>query len=472
MRYRSICRQEPDLNRPEETIVALATPPGEGALAVLRISGSLALTCLERLTRSCSDTTIFRPRYLHHLILSDKNGKQLDESMAVWMPAPRSFTGEDVVEIYTHGGMVTVQGILRECFSMGIKQAHPGEFTYRAFLSGRLDLTQAEAINDLIHSESERSRDLALEHLKGGVGERVSDIRKGIISLLADLEAGIDFVEEDIEFISRHEVTTQVSDLLKGVRDLLAGARAGKLIREGVAVVLAGEPNVGKSSIFNRLLDEERAIVTTTPGTTRDLIRESWSHGGVVFHLQDTAGLHHSRDEVELHGIERSVVAVIEAEIVVWILDGGRPPSANELKRSAGIDPERNVVVLNKFDLDGFSSEPVRYGLNGGIKPLLVSAKTGEGVESLKDELFQLAVGGSEEGFARREIAVNRRQEARLLAVESSLAHLEQELDDGVETELVASRFRGALGELEMVTGDGIGNVILEEIFSNFCVGK
>jgi tRNA modification GTPase len=457
------------MHQPDETIVALATPPGEGALAVLRLSGALAKEALETLVRYGHRSVELRPRHLHHLELFDVAGRTLDEVLAAWLPGPRSYTGEDVVEISSHGGPATVRAILEALHGLGLRPADPGEFTYRAFMNGRLDLTQAEAVADLIHSQGEGARRLALKQLGGTLSRRIAPLRARLVELLRDIEAGLDFAEEDIEFLSRQALDEALDDLRGQLEDLTASASDGLLLREGVSVVLAGSPNVGKSSLFNALLGSERAIVTAEPGTTRDLLRETWQESGLIFHLHDTAGLREARSAAESIGVARGQAALSGAQITIWVCDGSIMPSEEERRRLSGLEGSANLLVLNKADLASF--DPERYRGLGSVAEasVPVSALKGQGLDELRRTLFELATGGRSIETLEQEFAVNRRQELRLRRAREAIG-LESLAE--VEAELVARQLREALSALDELSGHQVGERVLEEIFAGFCIGK
>ncbi len=453
------------MHRLDETIAALATPPGEGALAIIRISGPRTRESLMSLMANAPDP--LRERYLHRVNLVDEHGAPLDEATAVWMPGPGTFTGEDSAEIISHGGPLTVRSILGALFDTGVKQAEPGEFSYRATLNGRMDLTQAEAVAELIHSRSEAERRLALSQLGGSLSRRLAPLREELVSLLRDLEAGLDFSEEDIDFVSRERLDEGVTRLRSATSELIAGAREGRLLREGLRVVIAGEPNVGKSSLFNALLDEERAIVTEIPGTTRDMLRETLNIGGLLFHLHDTAGLREGEEEVERLGVARSESLLDEAQITLWLADGTRPLSGEDRARLASFDASRTLLVWTKRDLPGFA--PDEYD---GLRRLEVSSLRGEGLDELRTTLFELATGKRGAEALEVEAALNRRQESRLRALADILEELDLTTLSELEADVLASRLRAALTELDELSGDRVGETVLSEIFSNFCVGK
>jgi len=395
----------------DETIAALATPPGEGALAIIRISGPRSRESRLWLLGDAPDP--LRERYLHRVNLVDEHRRPLDEATALWMPGPGTFTGEDSVEFIVHGGPLTVRRILAALFAQGLKQAEPGEFSYRATINGRMDLMQAEAVAELIHSRSEAEQRLALSQLRGSLSQRLSPLRDQLIALLRDLEAGLDFSEEDIDFVSRDSLDQAVSNLRTAAAKLLAGSEQGRLIREGLRVVIAGEPNVGKSSLFNALLEEERAIVTAAPGTTRDTLRESLNIGGLLFHLHDTAGLREGLEEAERLGVARSESLLDEAQLTLWLLDGTRSPSKDDLQRLAGLNESRALIVFSKCDDTAFNVPKLDTSLQG----ITLSAKSGEGLPALREALFEMATGEKGAEVLEVEAALNRRQESRLRAL-------------------------------------------------------
>ncbi|MBC8367764.1 tRNA uridine-5-carboxymethylaminomethyl(34) synthesis GTPase MnmE [bacterium] len=450
----------------DETIAALATPPGEGALAIIRISGPRSRESLLSLLAEIPDP--LRERYLHRVNLVDEHRRPLDEATALWMPGPGTFTGEDSAELIVHGGPLTVRRILAALFACGVKQAEPGEFSYRATINGRMDLMQAEAVAELIHSRSEAEQHLALSQLGGSLSRRLSLLRDKLVALLRDLEAGLDFSEEDIDFVSREHLDEGVSRLREAASELLAGAEQGKLIREGLRVVIAGEPNVGKSSLFNALLEEERAIVTEAPGTTRDTLRETLNIGGLLFHLHDTAGLREGLEEAERLGVARSETLLEEAQLTLWLFDGTRSPSKDELQRLGGLSESNALLVFSKCDDPEFRAPP----LSTSLRSIILSAKSGEGLSALRDALFEMATGEKGSEALEVEAALNRRQESRLRALFEILEELDSSTLEELEADLLASRLRAALNELDELSGDRVGETVLSEIFSNFCVGK
>jgi tRNA modification GTPase len=390
----------------EDTIVAAATPVAPAGLAVVRVSGSEALAVAARLFEG-TDLHAVPSHTAHHGWVHDARGERLDEVLALVLRAPRSYTGEDTVEISCHGSPLVVEELVAAAVAAGARVAEAGEFTRRAFLNGRIDLSQAEAVADLIAAESRAGRRAALEQLRGTLAGRVQAVRAGLVELLGDIEASIDFVEEDLEFFERTAVVERARTAAAAIDALLDTASDGMLLRSGVRVSLAGAPNVGKSSLFNRLLREPRSIVTEHPGTTRDVVRETLRVGALAVALEDTAGLRATTpDPIERLGIERSLRSHAEADVVLQVLDATRPLQAGERDALEALDAETALVVLNKIDA---LPEPLRTAamLGGGAHELLlglaagrapktsavcvaVSATTGDNIEALIDALTRV----------------------------------------------------------------------------------
>ena len=326
----------------DDTIAAISTPPGEGAIAIIRISGSLAHAIAGQLFAQKNPANCFLERTLHFGCFGDKDG-QLDNGMAVIFRAPRSYTGEDMAEFHCHGGVLVVSRLLAAVFRAGARAAEPGEFTQRAFLNGKMDLTQAEAVMDVIRASTSVALRAAQEQLAGRLGQEVEKIRNLLLGIVAHVEAHIDFPEEGIEPHTGKKLLADIGQVRGRVEELLATAEEGRILREGVRLVLCGAPNTGKSSLLNRLLGFERAIVNTRPGTTRDTIEEFASLGGLPFHIIDTAGLRDTTDEVEREGVERSKRAIESADVIVQVIDASAP------EESASHD--RQIVAANKIDL-------------------------------------------------------------------------------------------------------------------------
>ena len=470
----------------EDTICAIATPAGEGGIGIVRLSGHQALGIAGGLVKLRSGQPLASV-VTHTLHLADllipASVKQpessihprgsaamdlLDEALVVYMKAPRSFTAEDVVEIQSHGGWLVLSMLCRACVMAGARLAEPGEFTKRAFLNGRIDLSQAEAVLDTIRAKSAASLTAAQRQLRGDLAREVDSAREALLSLLAHLEAGIDFVEEDIEFLQKQELLQTVERVAELVQRLQATTKEGRLLREGARVVIVGRPNVGKSSILNRLLREDRAIVTAVPGTTRDVIEESVNLGGLRIHLVDTAGIRDTADIVESEGIKRSRSAQEDADLRIIVIDGSTPLTSDDWSLIEQAVLAKHVIAINKADL------PARFNPSS-IGPraftVALSAKTGAGVDELRVAIRSQLVGAGAE-TADGVMVTNVRHQAALDRAGDSLHHAAQSISAGVAAELLAIDMRAAADALGEITGVITTDEILERIFSEFCIGK
>ncbi len=477
---------------PEDTICAIATPAGEGGIGVVRISGPGALVVAEKVVRLRSNQSLgiipSHTLYLADILAPDicsgyaeSDEKQtrlsdrvIDEGLVVFMKGPRSFTAEDVVEIHCHGSGVVLGRVCEACVSVGARLAQPGEFTKRAFLNGRLDLSQAEAVLDTIRAKSDVGLKIAQRHLRGQLGQEVDRLRTRLLGMLALIEAGIDFVEEDISFIGREELIASLQETLDEIQAMLATAERGRVLREGARVVIMGRPNVGKSSLLNSLLREDRAIVTAVPGTTRDVIEESVVWDGLMITLVDTAGLRETTDAIEQEGIKRTRSAQEHADMVLHMLDAAEL-NGNGLGEFVPLPRGRRaLVVINKCDLvDTTSIQRLAVGVQErtSYKVLPISVRTGGGVEDLKKSIsshLSQASLESNEGV----VITNVRHR---LVLERARASVHEALDStrrGIEPECVAVDLRGAGDALGEITGVITSDDILDRIFSEFCIGK
>lgn len=477
---------------PEDTICAIATPSGEGGIGIVRISGPHALDIASHVVRLRSkqslETLASHKLHLADILLpsiplmgsdsasplSQLTEQIVDEGLVVYMKAPRSFTAEDVVEIHCHGSGLILQRVCEACVAAGARLAQAGEFTKRAFLNGRLDLSQAEAVLDTIRAKSELGLKLAQRQLRGELAQQVNQLRSGLVSLLAHLEAGIDFAEEDIAFVGRDEMRASLQETLDHVQRMLATAETGRILREGVRVVIAGEPNVGKSSLLNCLLHENRAIVTDIPGTTRDLIEESIVWHGLRVTLVDTAGLRDTADLVELEGIRRSMEAQGQADIVLHVLDGCRLTQIDQGNiRLPSLSPN-DVLVVNKIDLiaaESVQSLSDALRARTGCEVLPISVRAGEGLEALKVAIQSQFVKPSFEPGDNIMVTQIRHR----VALERAAASLQESLGSikrGIAAEFVAVDLRAAADALGEIVGTITSDEVLDRIFSEFCVGK
>lgn len=398
----------------------------------------------------------------------------VDEALVVYMKAPRSFTAEDVVEIHCHGNGFVLQRVCEACVTVGARIAQAGEFTKRAFLNGRLDLSQAEAVLDTIRARSDLGLKLAQRLLRGELAQQVNRLRTGLVDLLAHLEAGIDFSEEDIAFVGRDEMIVSLQATLDQIHRMLVTAEKGRVLRDGIRVVITGEPNVGKSSLLNSLLREDRAIVTDIPGTTRDVIEESVVWDGLHVTLVDTAGIRDTTDPVELEGIRRSKEAQDQADIVLQVLDGSQL-NRMDLGNVRFLSPhQRELFVINKIDsIDVVGVQQLSSALRArlGCKVLPLSARTGEGLEALKDAIRTQFVPPSFEP-SDGVIVTHVRHRAALERAEAALRESLASLEQGMEAEFVAVDLRDAADALGEIVGAITSDEILARIFSEFCIGK
>lgn len=447
------------MNR-EDTIAALATAPGEGGIAIVRISGNKAREILSRafLPAQKKQRARLTPRRLTYGLLVDENGSVLDEVMAVFLPAPHTYTCEDVAEIHCHGGRAAADSALRRVFSLGARPADAGEFTLRAFLGGRIDLSQAEGVMSVISAGSQAARRAGVRQLEGGVSRQIGALRDQITALLAQIEAADDFPEEIDEAVTAQSVRegcVQIADALYRCAD----EKNARMVREGASVVLCGRPNVGKSSLMNALLGSERAIVTQVPGTTRDVLTERMTIGGRLVELSDTAGQRETQDPVEAIGVERARSSQRQADLALLVLDGSGALTGEDCTLLEQAD-ERSLIVVNKCDLPQAFSAP-----QGAI---CVSASTGEGMESLLTALSTRISGSTPEDEA---LTVQRHID-RARGAQAALRRAEQSLAAGVPLDVAAVELWEARRELGEITGDDASEAVVSEIFSRFCVGK
>jgi tRNA modification GTPase len=443
-----------------ETIAAVATPPGRGGVGVVRIAGpavpAIAHALLGRLPE---------PRVATFGAFCESDGRAIDAGLALYFPAPRSFTGDDILELHGHGGPVVMDLLLARVLALGARLARPGEFSERAFLNGKLDLAQAEAVADLIASDSAQAARAAMRSLEGALSAEVHTLVEALVELRVYVESAIDFPEEEIDFLTEGGVRERLEGLLERLRQLAAGARHGQLLREGMRVVIAGRPNAGKSSLLNCLAGREAAIVTEVPGTTRDVLREHIHIDGMPLHVIDTAGLRESEDRIEREGVRRAWLEIRGADRVLLVMDDRDGDVALDGEFAGGLEGMALTVVRNKIDLTGRSS-----GLaDGPLGPeVAVSALTGLGLEALRTHL-KSCVGY--EGSAQGTFIARRRHLEALARAESALERGREQL--GLRAgELLAEELRAAQQALGEITGEFTTEDLLDRIFSSFCIGK
>jgi tRNA modification GTPase len=455
----------------EDTIAAIATPAGEGGIGIVRISGPDAERIATALfVRAAAENSRLKSHMLHYGTIRDpQTDKDVDQVMLTIMRKPRSYTGEDVVEVHCHGGVFLIRRILGLVLSEGARHAEPGEFTKRAFLNGRVDLTQAEAVLDLIEARTEKGADLALAQVKGELSNWVGDLREELIDIFAQVEAAIDFPDEDIELLNRPALISKINGLRTKIITITDTYDWGRLIREGARVCICGRPNVGKSSLFNALLGAERVIVTPTPGTTRDVIEESINLDGLPVVLWDTAGIRETVDQVEQIGVGLSIQHFEKSEAIVVVLDGSAVLTDDDRVFLSSVGDKKGLVAINKIDLEQAVDLNELRQVAGNKKFVMVSAKHGEGVQNLKSSLRELVLNADREpGF----VLTNLRHKIALQRGEQALGEAVCALSEMRPPELVAVTLQQARESLEEVVGLVHTDDILETIFSQFCIGK
>ena len=440
-----------------EVIAAIATPTGRGGIGVVRVSGPRLKSLLWKLVN-----TDVIPRRATRAEFRNADGGVIDQGLVLYFPAPHSYTGEDVIELQGHGGPVVLQLVLQRCLELGARVAEPGEFTRRAYLNDKLDLAQAESVADLINASTAEAARGAMRSLQGDFSRRINEIVDALIELRTWVEATLDFPEEDEEFLERADVRARLEGVREQLLQVVAVARRGSLLREGIHVVLAGQPNVGKSSLMNRLAGSERAIVTAIPGTTRDTIRETIAIQGVPLHIIDTAGLRDPRGEVEKIGISKTWEAISHADVVVWISDVTRPETHAADPSLAARLPSGvpQLHIVNKIDLiETTHSERINDCA------IWISCRTGAGIEQLQLAILDAAGGGNNEG-----VFIARAR--HLSALQTAHQHLERARVNEGELELLAEELKLAQHALAGITGEFTSDDLLGKIFSQFCIGK
>jgi len=454
-----------------DTIAAISTPPGRGGIGIVRLSGPQAVSIAAQLVSLHQPLEHGRARLADVLDsdqpdAADKQPQRVDEALVTWFAAPNSYTAEDVVEIAAHGSPVVLEMLLSRAVEKGARLAEPGEFTQRAFLAGRLDLTQAEAVRDLIEAQTLTQARLAASQMGGALSHRVAPIKQSLVELIALLEAGIDFAEDDVDVAPQSQIALRIGALTPPLASLKASFARGRIVHDGLTLAIVGRPNAGKSSLFNRLVERDRAIVTATPGTTRDTVSERISLDGIPLELVDTAGLRESLEEAEQLGIARSREALADASLVLVVLDATQLLNEEEHRLLEAVQGRPALVAINKCDLEKVGSPASEIE---GIPALRTSAVTGEGIVELRDRILALATGGaaSEPGM----LTSLRHHQAVTTAL-SALADAERANADSIPHEMILLDLYRALWALDSLTGQTTSDDILNLIFSTFCIGK
>lgn len=459
-------------NRKNDTIAAICTPPGEGGVAIVRLSGQQAKAIGSAMFQSPRPSfAAFKPHTLHFGKVVAKDATVLDEGLCVFMPGPRSYTGEDTIEFHVHGGHAAPRGVLEEALSQGARMADKGEFTLRAFLNGRMDLTQAEAVAELIHAPSKAALHMAQAKLSGVLGGRITSLRTSLESLRQQLCMAVDFPEDEVECLAPDELITKLDAGISVLDDLLAGVERARAWREGAMAVLCGRVNAGKSSLLNALLGRQRAIVTDVPGTTRDYLEEGIDLDGLTVRIVDTAGLRTTEDDIEAAGMEMSREIAQRADLVVFVADGSRPIAKDELNAAASFGTDRTLIAINKADLEQAEPDPGETFEEHWFTTVRVSAKSGQGLEELGQAIRQSVLAGQGEPDPD-EAVPNLRQAEILRKARAELLSMRQDASEGIPPDLLGVALETATTQLASLTGEITPSEVLNSIFDSFCIGK
>ena len=457
-----------------DTIAAISTPPGSGGIGIIRISGERSLAHLQTIFHPRSEKCPYDSHRLYYgTIVHPESDKVLDEVLVAYMAAPKTYTREDVVEIHCHGNYLALQSILELLVSLGVRLAEPGEFTKLAFLNGRIDLTQAEAVIDILSARTRKGMDMALDQLGGSLYEQVDQIRASLVRLRAVVEVAIDFPDEDIEIVDHSALLKQLEKEIRSpLEHLLAQADQGRVFREGVSVVIVGLPNVGKSSLLNTLLQEERALVTAIPGTTRDTIEEYLDIGGVPVRIVDTAGIRQGADAVEAMGIERARKQIDQADLVLFMVDAARGVGADDEELFASVSHKPIVLIANKIDVEEQQESVKQFAVKHASLPFVeISAKEHRNIDLLKDTIFTTVVGGKDQ-WQEEGCAPNVRHKDALQRAVKAAELLREGLLMATTTDLLAIDLQECLDQLNAIVGVTTTEDVLDVIFEQFCLGK
>ena len=456
----------------DDTIAAIATAPGEGGIGIIRISGEKSLQVAQSIFKSKSGKMIkdYNARTLIYGTVVD-NEKVIDEVLVAYMKGPNSYTAEDVIEINCHGGFISVKKILELILSKGVRLAEAGEFTKRAFLNGRIDLSQAEAIIDVIKSKTDMAHEVAQSQLEGSLAKKIKDLRMNVTEVLAHLEVSIDFAEEDVEEITYQTLEGKALELRNEIKKLYDTAESGKILRDGLKTVIVGKPNVGKSSLLNSILGENRAIVTDIAGTTRDVIEEFVNIKGIPLKIVDTAGIRETEDVVEKIGVEKSRESFSTADLVIMVLDASRKLSEEDMEILESLKNKKTIVLLNKMDLEPqIELEKIEEFVNSE-DIIKISALKHQGIEELQDKIEAMVYHGSVKNSSNLMITNSRHKDALFKAYESindAISAIEQRMPyDFIEVD-----FKNIWDYLGYINGDTVREDLLDTIFANFCIGK
>ena len=456
-----------------DTIVAIGTKPGEAAIGIIRLSGNKSIKLTEKIFRQKNSKKISQMKTfsMAYGYIVDKKEETVDEVIITLMKKPGSYTKEDIVEINCHGGIAAADKILELCIKNGARIAEPGEFTKRAFLNGRIDLSQAEAVIELIRSKTEQSLKVAANNIKGIVKDRIEELRKRILDVMIELEASIDFIEEDLEITPYEVLEKNVIEIKKNIDVLIKDEKRGEIIKNGIKVAIVGKPNVGKSSLLNVLARKERAIVTHIPGTTRDAVEEILYMEGVPLIIVDTAGIRKSKNIIEKIGVKKSFEYISKSELVLLVMDGNTQIDSNDCKIVEELKGKNIIICLNKIDLKQVTSKKEinkKFKISNIIE---ISAKKNIGIDKLEKKIKTLVLG-EEEFNIESKIIVNNRQKNILLEANRMLNHTIKAMKLKMSEEFPSSDLKIAYDLLGEITGQTTTNEILDGIFGKFCIGK
>lgn len=455
----------------EDTIAAIATAPGEGGIGIIRISGEESKSVLDKIFIPANPSSLQNRKMSYGNIVDPLSNKVIDEVLCVYMKGPKTYTVEDVVEINCHGGMVPLRKTLELVLANGARMAEPGEFTKRAFLNGRLDLSQAEAVIDVIKAKTDRTFDVALNQLEGIFSERIREIRNKLVDILVNLTVNIDYPDEDIEEITYEKLSFDLNEVLSEIENLLSSADTGRIMRDGLSVAIIGKPNVGKSSLMNSLLKETRAIVTEIPGTTRDTIEEHISIKGIPVRLTDTAGIRETDDIIEKIGIEKSKESFNQADLVIFILDSSRNLEHEDMEIMELINPDKTVILLNKIDLNQILKKDDILLKNSGFTIIETSMKNQMGISEIENKIVDLVYGGK--------VSQNNNLMVTNVRHKDILEKSRKSLDDAINMvkmqealEFIEIDVNSAYESLGEIIGETVQDDIINEVFARFCLGK
>ncbi len=457
----------------DDTIAAISTPIGVAGIAIVRVSGKNAVEVVDKVFRNIQGKTLDNAPN-HSLLyghIVGNGGKTVDEVLVSVMRGPHSFTAEDVVEINCHGGVIAVKEVLELILSVGARPAEPGEFSKRAFLNGRVDLAQAEAIIDLINSKTKKSLDVAVRQLKGALSDQIKKATDMLLEVLAFIEAGIDFPEHDIEELSRAKIKEMTEEIFNLLKKLIESSAAGKILREGLKTVIIGKPNVGKSSLLNSLLKENRAIVTDIPGTTRDVIEEVVNIKGIPLVLVDTAGIRETEDIVEKIGVEKSRELFKDADLILLMIDASTGLTEEDKEIISLVKDQNCLIIVNKTDVGKDISDREIENYDGKSDVVRLSLLTGEGLEQLEEKIEKIVFAGHVSGSDEL-LVTNVRHKNALDKAAESVQEVLQALEAGLPTDFLAIDIKAALESLGEITGETLSENLVDQIFSRFCIGK